>query len=102
MLWLLQVRLLAHCPPFGSCTPHCFSTSTGPFGFAALGFCSSFLLFFFLVALSASSSAFRFLPFLVPSSAPSPCEAPLRALPLISSSSSSSSSAPSAFAFARC
>lgn len=35
MLCDLHVRLRAHRPPCGSGTPHCFSTSTGPFGFVS-------------------------------------------------------------------
>lgn len=34
MAWDLQVRERAHIWPLGSRTPHCFSTSTGAFGFA--------------------------------------------------------------------
>ena len=69
MEWLLQVRLLAQKPPFGRSTPHCFSTSTGPFGLGSFGFGgSSFFAFFFLGSLSASPSAFLFLPFFGPPS----------------------------------
>src|SRR5271155_3613890 len=106
--WLLQVKLLAHWAPFGKVTPHCLSTSTGPFGFGTFGFCSSFLFFFFFgsLSLSSSASALRFLPFFVPSSAPAPFAAlflaPVPLLPsLTSSSSSSSSSLLPAFSFAR-
>jgi len=60
MLWLLHVKDLAQGCPFGSVTPHCRSTSTGPFGLAAFGFGSSF--FFFALPLSSSPSAFLFLP----------------------------------------
>src|SRR4051812_42944981 len=60
MLWLLHVRDRAQGWPLGSSTPHCLSTSTGPFGFAAFGLGSSF--FFLALPLSSSPSAFLFLP----------------------------------------
>jgi hypothetical protein len=88
MLWLLQVKLLAQNPPFGSGTPHCLSTSTGPLGFAPLALGSSFFFFFALGPFSAPSSIFRFLPFLAPSpSMTVPLMADLRA-PMPTSSSS--------------
>lgn len=64
--WLLHVRLLAHWAPFGSKTPHCFSTSTGCFGLGTLDLGSSFFFFFAFGPLSASASAFRFFPFFAP------------------------------------
>lgn len=67
--WLLQVKERAHCAPLGRVTPHCFSTSTGPFGLAVFCLGSSFFFFFF-DSLPSSSSALRFLPFLLPSSVP--------------------------------
>lgn len=73
MEWLLHVRLRAQDAPFGSGTPHCFSTSTGPFGFGTLGFgCSSFFAFFLFGSFSPPSpSVFRFLLFLGPALPPS-------------------------------
>jgi hypothetical protein len=35
--WRLHVKLLAHCAPVANVTPHCFSTSTGPFFIDAFG-----------------------------------------------------------------
>ena len=58
----MHVKLLANCPPCGSSTPHCLSTSTGAFGFDALALASSFFFFFFVGAPSSvSSAALRFL-----------------------------------------
>lgn len=37
MLWPLQVSDRAQARPFGSMTPHCFSTSTGPFSSKTFG-----------------------------------------------------------------
>ena len=60
----MQVKLLAQYPPFGSKTPHCFSTSTGPFGLGNFGLDgSSFFAFFFFGSFSPSPSAFLFLLF---------------------------------------
>jgi hypothetical protein len=88
MLWLLHVKLLAQNPPFGSGTPHCLSTSTGPLGFAPLALGSSFFFFFAFGPFSAPSSIFRFLPFFAPSpSITVPLMADLRA-PIPTSSSS--------------
>lgn len=79
----LHVRLRAQKPPFGSGTPHCRSTSTGPFGLAPLALGSSFF-FFFAPGFSASPSILRFLPFFAPGSSPLIADF----LALISSSSS--------------
>jgi hypothetical protein len=88
ILWLLHVKLLAQYPPFGSGTPHCLSTSTGPLGFAPLALGSSFFFFFAFGPFSAPSSIFLFLPFFAPSpSIPVPLIADLRA-PIPPSSSS--------------
>jgi len=87
--WLLHVKLRAQYPPFGSDTPHCLSTSTGPFGFAPFCLGSSFFFFFAFGAFSASTSSFLFLPFFAPSpsTAAAPLIADLRALKPPSSSS---------------
>jgi hypothetical protein len=96
--WLLHVKLLAQYPPLGSITPHCFSTSTGPFAFGTFGFAASisFFVFFFTGCdLSPRSpSALRFfapmLLFLVAVLVPIPEPAGLS--PSSSPSASSSSS----------
>lgn len=58
ILWLLQVRDLAQSRPFGSGTPHCFSTSTGALGFGSglAGFSFFFLGFASLASFSVVRS----------------------------------------------
>lgn len=89
--WLLHVNDRAHCPPFGRVTPHCRSTSTGPFGLA--GFLASSFFFFFFGSLSASPSVFRFFDFFAVPSSPIlffelfwPFISPTSSTPLASSS----------------
>lgn len=103
--------------PDGVITPHCLSTSTGPFGFTTFGFASSFFFFIF-GAFSPSPSAFLFFPFDTATAAlpalffapffkltfPPPPAPPSPASTSPSPSSSSSSSSPttefeSAFSF---
>lgn len=68
--WLLHVKLRAHMAPFGNTTPHCFSTSTGCFGFGSFAFGSSFFFFLAFGPFSASASTLRFLPSFVSSREP--------------------------------